>query len=391
MAIHFLRGAVLVLLAGTSCSSGETVDEWRGSAFPERRPTLTAPGHTLAYIANRLSDTLSVVDLDDFRTLGTVQVGRDPIDIDGPRHLIPDSEHGLAYVALSYPESNLGPHATSLGSNGRLGYVLTLRLDTLAPVGELRTDVSPGDIALSDDHQQLVVSHYDTLKALTLSEDINVRRANLAVIETVFEANKSDADTRRIPVCAVPASVAFASRGDRVFVACTGEDSLVVVDTVSESVLSRVPAGSSIVNKPYAMTRSRSGERLLVSNQVSRSVALFDTEDSPNLLSEAVFEAVPFFADFVDASNYVVPMQQPDTLARVNLESGIVLTQPLAEDCGCVNPAMVRYVSDGRLFLVCEGDHYAPGTLVQLDVETLNCLDHLELGVYPERLELVLP
>jgi DNA-binding beta-propeller fold protein YncE len=252
-------------------------------------------------------------------------------------------------------------------------------------------DVSPGDIALSDARTELAVSHYDTLKALSLDPDIETRRAKLTLIEPAFDMNKGSAALRSYQVCAVPAAVAFGSRGDRVFIACTGEDSLVVVDTISGGVLSRVPTGSAIANKPYAMVRNPQGNRLLVSNQVSRSVLLFSAEDTPELLSETKFESFPLFSDFIDDTTYVVPLQDPDAVSMVNTVAGTVFSKQLPSECGCDSPAMLRYLPDGRLFLLCEGDHYVPGTLVRLDLQTLGCIEHLELGLYPERMELVIP
>ena len=55
-------------------------------------------------------------------------------------------------------------------------------------------------------------------------------------------------------------------------------------------------------------------------------------------------------------------------------------------DTECTNPSEATELGDGRLFLVCEGDHFRPGALVSLDPDSLAVLGSVELGVYPDRL-----
>jgi hypothetical protein len=40
---------------------------------------------------------------------------------------------------------------------------------------------------------------------------------------------------------------------------------------------------------------------------------------------------------------------------------------------------------------VCEGDHYEPGTLVQIDPLSLAVLEQVRLGIYPDRLAILPP
>jgi DNA-binding beta-propeller fold protein YncE len=57
-----------------------------------------------------------------------------------------------------------------------------------------------------------------------------------------------------VAVCASPSGRCFNADGSRAFVSCTGEESVTVLDSASGEVLSRVPAGSAMVNKPYALS-----------------------------------------------------------------------------------------------------------------------------------------
>ncbi|MFZ5895602.1 MAG: YncE family protein [Myxococcota bacterium] len=387
-------GSVLALAASLVClgacsGNAQSVADYEGDAYPNRRPKLESPGHVLGYLANRFSDSISVVDLDERRLVGSAPVGRDPVDIDGPRHVVLDRAARLAYVVYSYPNSNISPHASSLGTNGRLGYVAALDLTDLSPLGELRLDVSPGDLALSGSGR-LAISHFDTLKALDTTS-IESRRANVALVQPATALARSQASASRVSVCAVPAAIAFGADGSRLFVACMGEDSLAVVDAETASVIARVPAGDIAVNQPYALVRNMTGDRLLLSNQVAGTVVQFSSDDTPQVLSIARFTEVPFFAEFVSEREFVVALQNPDGSARVELASGTVLMKKSYSETECVKPTQPRQLADGRLFLICQGDGHSPGALVELDPATLAIQTRIEVGVWPERMEILEP
>ena len=47
-------------------------------------------------------------------------------------------------------------------------------------------------------------------------------------------------------------------------------------------------------------------------------------------------------------------------------------------------PHVVKVTKEGRVFLVCEGDHVAPGSVVELDRESLAVKMRWHVGVYPD-------
>src|SRR3954468_19471090 len=104
-------------------------------AYPNRRANFASAGCTLGYVANRESDSVSVLDLDSFDELGQVPVGRDLVDSDGPRHVVVDAEAQELYLVLSYPDSIQSPHAAANSSGPRSGYLVALALDDLRPLG----------------------------------------------------------------------------------------------------------------------------------------------------------------------------------------------------------------------------------------------------------------
>ncbi|MEO6573304.1 MAG: hypothetical protein ABIP89_05670, partial [Polyangiaceae bacterium] len=50
----------------------------------------------------------------------------------------------------------------------------------------------------------------------------------------------------------------------------------------------------------------------------------------------------------------------------------------------CQSPHVVRKAKDGRVYLVCEGDHTAPGSVVEIDPMTLAIKKRWVVGVYPD-------
>jgi DNA-binding beta-propeller fold protein YncE len=361
--------------------------------YPNLRPRWGGGGHTLGYVSNGLSDTISVVDLDTMTAVGSAPVGRDPVDIDGPTGLTIDRDHGLVYVALAYPlDGTAGPHAAH-NASPRAGYLQALALDDLRPLGELRLDPSPADVALSDDGSALVVSHADTARALAAGDDIDARRAALALIAPAPAVATGGASLRRVTTCVVPNAIALGAGGARAFVACTGEDALAVVDTASATVLARVPDGATGggVSKPYALVADPARERLLLSNEVARTIVLFTMDDAPTPVFTTPLDGIPYFAAWLSASRILVPTQSPDGAVIVDAATGAVTAEAAYADTDCLAPREARVAPDGRVFLVCEGDHYAPGSIVRVDPTTLAVQATIAVGVFPNRLQVLAP
>jgi YVTN family beta-propeller protein len=391
---HLVRSvAALALLACTAGHGLEPAPEPEASrpAFPRRGVRFESDGRLLGYVANRRSDTVSVLDLDAMTELGEVPVGRDPVDVDGPRHAVVNAPAGSLYLVLSYPLVADSPHALANGGGPRDGYLLELSLDDLRPLGSVRLAPSPTELALSDDRRLLAVSHQDTVLALKNTTDIDARRASLALVQPSSDTTESAASLALVPTCVAPAAVALSADATRAYVACTGEDTLAVVDTTTKLVTARIPAGTLPANKPYALTRSPAGTRLALSNQVAQTLVVFSTGDVPAPLATIRVSGVPFFAGFLGETELLLPLQEPDGVVRVDLTTGSVVAAVTYPDDSCQNPSDARFTADGRVFLVCEGNHYDPGSVVELDPSTLAIVARAEVGVYPDRLAVLEP
>jgi len=384
---------LMVSLALGGCSSGsQTIEEYDGEpAYPNQRPSFQANGRLLGFVANRMSDTISVLDLDAMTRLGSMPVGRDPVDVDGPRRVVLDPARGVGYVALSYPLALQSVHLAIENELSKAGYVQAFSLDDLRPLGELRVDQAASELSLSADGSLLAVSHYDTLRSIS-NKDLDARRARLALIDPADAMTSGSATAKMIPVCVVPASIVLSKDESRAFVACTGEDSLAVVDVALGSVVGSVRAGDIAVNKPYAMVADPTGSRLAVSNQVAATVVAFTATDSPELLWSARLSAgVPFFAGWISDGTLVAPVQEPSGAALIDAGTGAILREVAYAERDCLNPSEVQRSASGRVFLVCEGSHFAPGAVVELDRETLAVIARVDVDLWPDRLTLLEP
>jgi len=344
-------------------------------------------------VANQFDDSVSVVDLDGMSVIGTSPVGRDTVEIDGPRHLTWNPLDQAFYTVLSYPHEVVSPHAVDFGESVRAGYVQRLAADDLRPLGEMRASERAGDLALAPDGSQVAVTHFDTLRSLQ-GETLADRRSDLVVIDQPGGMASGEALSRRAPACVAPSALAYGKQSDRAFLVCTGEDAVGVMDTRQGALISLTPSAALTLNKPFKpWTIALDGprERLLISNQQVNTVDVFSAEDSPRLLASARVAAVPFHATWVGGEAFIVALQRPNGAARVSATDGALLAEASYSTAECENPSEPRLLPDGRLFLVCEGDHYARGALVQLDPESLAIIQRVELGVYPERMAVVLP
>ncbi|HEX5018430.1 MAG TPA: hypothetical protein VFX15_12705 [Actinomycetes bacterium] len=387
----WLAGLAAPLAACTVASTQPSGDP--DSTFPSRRTSYPIGERALGFIANQFDDSVSVVDLDSMAVLGTSPVGRDPVEIDGPRHLTWNADQARFYAVLSYPFEVVSPHATQFGSSIRAGYVQSLDAADLRPVGEVRAEERAGDLALAADGSQLAVTHFDTLRSLE-GETLAERRSDLVLIEQPVGMTSATAPSWRAPACIAPSAIAYGQQSDRAFLVCTGEDSIGVMDTRQGALISLTPSAAPMLNKPFkpwTITLDGPRERLLISNQQVNTVDTFSAEDNPRLLSSARVNGVPFHAAWVGEAEFIVALQRPNGVARVSATDGAVLAEAAYSTAECENPSEPQLLPDGRLFLICEGDHYAVGALAELDPRTLTIVQRVELGLYPERMAVVLP
>ena len=370
------------------------VQPFEGEAFPDRLAPLDYP-ESAGLVTNSLSDTLSVLDLGSMEVLATRPVGRNPVDVDGPHHVTIDEVDGHAYIALSYPASQivLGPHATH-GSSASYGWVQKLRLEDLSVVAQIRVEPNPGDIVMSPDRRFIAVSHFDLQRAIEHPDDIGKARSSVAVIdrETFGEPG---AKPTFITTCVAAHGMVFGPGGE-LYVACYGEDNVAVIDLSKDELVPdflELGDGAGTFGAPnygpYALTMSPDGAWLVVSNTVSNDVRFIETATGLVDSSRTLFtNAAPFFPTFAnDGRTLAVVTQQPDTLRLVDMEGELddEVKTFLGDECPLPHVVMAekRLSGDEEFVVVCEGDKKSNGRVVRLskDLETLGAV---EVGIYPD-------
>ena len=393
--------AVLAVLA-LSCTQVETqtqmvYEPYLGEpAYPNLRPTFTMPSGDLGVVSNQGSDSVSLLDLTTSKVLGSAPVGRDPVDNDGPHHLVGDRARGFVYVGLGYPASSIdpGPHAEH-GGAPRPGFVQKLSLTDLRKVGEVRVNPNLGDMALSDDGRRLVVSHFDLRLAELPAANVVDKGANLAVIDPDTIQPSGAGGARFVRVCVAPNGIALSPESGRTaYVACYGEDSLAIVDLDDASApIERIPVGATPgpVGKPlygpYSVARSPFAKLLAVTNIESKEVGIFDRATKAFRSNTIHAGGAPWSAVWSDdESTLFVPTQSPDALVVIEVSSGTI-TRRRAFDASCQKPHHVAFSSDrATLYVTCEGDHTTQGAIVALDPTTLDTKASFPVGVFPDRM-----
>jgi DNA-binding beta-propeller fold protein YncE len=411
-ASKFWKGAlssanVALVFGACGCAPKEEVhrtwDSYSGDApFPNRRAKIDLPSGPVGIVTNSGSDTLSFLALPEdgspVSVIASPPVGRDPVDVDGPHHLAVDRAGGFIYTALSYPtpETTPGPHA-SHGASSRFGWVEKLALTDARPVGQVRVDTNPGDIVMSDDAKRVVVTHFDRTRAQT-GTTLDEKRAELMLIDPTTLVLKDSPDPKSVRVCVAPhGTIVSAGAGDTAFVACYGEDVLAIVDLTSPGLATeRIPleGGSTQPGSPtlgpYSVAISPDGALIAVGCLESHEVRLFEIGTRKFRPGSLPLQGAAFFPAWsADGKLLFAPSQSPDAIVAFDVAAGTIVHQrTFGPECGKPHE-VVRSPSNNRLYVVCEGDHVAPGAILGIDPSTFETKSETKVGVYPDRVVLI--
>lgn len=394
-----LSVAIAAALGVAGCSPEPTIEyePYTGSAYPNRATPIAWPLGGAALVTNSYGDTVSVIDLAKGAPFFTRPVGRNPVDLDGPHHIVTDPSGAYAFIALSYPRINAtGPHAAH-GSASIPGYVQKLSLVDLSVVGSVRVENNPGDIVISPDGKKIVVSHFDLERAVQNPGDVEKARASIAIVDPEGIAPSGSTRPTFVTTCVAPHGVAFAPGSNRAFVSCYGEDALAIVDIDHpETPIERIPVAANVSGfgspkyGPYAGTTNSAGTRIAVSSTESRDVRFFDIATKTfDATSTITLVGAPYFSAWSDDDQTLfVPTQDPDAIVAVTFDGSDPKSTTFTAD-QCRKPHVVTRVGTS-LYLVCEGDHTTPGSLVVLDA-SLAVVSSQPLGLYPDAFAVVPP
>jgi len=395
--------SVSFVLAGALGSSGCTpepeiiyeYDAYEGEAFPNTRKPLVIPETGALFVTNSYSDTITVLDAVTSDILGTYPVGREPVTLDGPHHVVVSKASNAVYIGLSYPtqDTGQGPHAAH-GSSVKSGYAQKLALSDLSILGQTRVGNNPGEIVVSADGKRVLTSHFDLLRAVSNPSDIDAARATIAVIDTETMALVNSPAPKTITTCVAPHGMVLSEPdGKTAYVACYGEDSLAVVD-VEQGTVERIPVATNVSGfgnpayGPYSLAPSPDGTTIAIGNTFSKDVRFFQISTKQMLLGQTLkLFSAPFFPAWsLDGTQLVIPLQSPDAIAIMDVATQQEVKYRAFTTDECKFPHVVTRLPNNVYAVTCEGDHSGPGKVLWLDPMTLETIYTQNVGVYPDAL-----
>ncbi len=347
------------------------------------------------YVTNNGSDSLSVIDRDgDMVT--TLGVDYDPDAREAPHHLARTPDGTRLFVALAFPpegkpEKKRDPHASHGGSDSP-GWLARIEASSLAVLDVREVDENPGDVVLTHDGTRAIVTHYDMKRAMTVAAQGKASPSTMFARLHVWDTHTFVRLGER-PICVAPHGTAITLDDTLAVVACYGSDELVVVDLTKATLpVSRYPLGNAQgvpgVPRygPYSVALVPGTNDVLVANLEANDLRVFDLTTRTFRIDRVVpLGAKAFMPVAKDSTTAYVPLQGPDSLVRVDLGTGKVAAQVVKSPDECKAPHAFA-LEAGRLFVVCEGDHKASGTVLELDPISLATKHKWTVGVYPDGL-----
>jgi hypothetical protein len=136
---------------------------------------------------------------------------------------------------------------------------------------------------------------------------------------------------------------------------------------------------------PYSATLTPDESRVVVCDLEGQDLRVFDVASKQFVPDRIVtLGARAMMPAFLDPRTVVVPLQAPDGLAKIDVDRGTIDARVAFTGATCPLPHVAKRAKDGRLYLVCEGDHAAPGLVHEIDPRTLAIKKTWTVGVYPD-------
>ncbi|HEX7667395.1 MAG TPA: hypothetical protein VF407_22845, partial [Polyangiaceae bacterium] len=298
------------------------------------------------------------------------------------------------FVALAFPPppdaEAKGPHANH-GNASDAGKLAKLDLDTLTVETTVDVDENPGDVVLTHDGSKVIVTHFDMKRAMTAAAAGKPPNEMFSTIQ-VWDAAKMTKIGQRA-VCVAPHGIAVTKDDKSAIVACYGSDETAIVDLTSPGLAtSRVVLGekTGVLGAPrfgpYSAVLSPSEAKVLVGDLESKDVRILDLA-TKKLGGTIDVGARAMIGTFTSEGSAIVPLQAPDGLVRIDVATETVTAQVSFTKDQCEAPHAARTTADGRVFVVCEGDHVKPGAVVEVDPTTLAVKTRWIVGVYPDGID----
>jgi hypothetical protein len=400
----------LIVLLGLPSGCTEQVPQYEREAFATD-PVQPGPLGGKIVVTNFGEDSLSVLDPVTRMPLWRIPVGFVPVELEGPHHLAADPLGRYLYVNLSQavPGSGSGPHGAH-GTGSIPGFVVKLDTRDGRVLDQVQVDRNPGDNLLSPDGKTLYVTHYDLLAWLPAIQAGNPRKGDsrLAIVDTETMSIR-----RFVTLCPAAHGLALSADGRTLYASCM-PDQIAVLDLTRPDAEARRVLLTGATERavcgacPYALGTAPDGRiwaGLLGGGNNARNgfIGLYDTAGASfDLVSSIRFcggALFPAFGKPDAAGGYTtyVPEQGPcgDAVRIFQVASAGATPQEVGRvdlpSSACRNAHSIHLLDEqGQVgAVVCEGDHVRPGTVVWVDLIQRSVLHSVEVGVFPDDLELV--
>lgn len=294
--------------------------------------SLPVAGQERAYITNRNSDDVTVIDLATGTVVATIPVGGVPVGVavsNGP----------LVYVA------NARSRSVSVIDTATLTAV-----DTIAGGG-----FSPFALAIHPDDTRLY--------------SVNGVSDTVSVIDTA-----SRAVVATVPVGDGPQGLVATADGQWVYVANLEGDDVSIISTATNTVVATVAVG----NQPLAIVEAPGRQRVYVANKITQNLSVIDTTTQSVVDTWPLGAMVSGVVISPDESRLYFAAQNVDQLRVVDLATGTVTGSVGVNDI----PYGIDVTPDGtRVYVANYGA--VPGNVSVIDTATLTVVDTITVGDGP--------
>lgn len=290
------------------------------SGLSTRRDTIEVNTETLAYVSNRGSGSVSVIDLSSNMTTTTIPVRDDPeaaaTTPDGKTvlisHLDPDHISVIDVASKSVTDTvPVGdrPTAIAVRPDGSTAYVANANSDDVSVI-DLSSNTVVTAIDVGDNPQGVAVTPDGGTVYVA-----NERSDNVSVIDVT-----SNSVTSTIDVGGAPRAIALTPDGSTAFVANSDSDNVAVIDAALNSVVTTIPAGVI----PHSIIVTPQGGKAYLANQGSNDVSVIDVASNSVVTTVDVGVDPSAIAVTPDGDEVYVANSRSDDISVVDVSADSV-------------------------------------------------------------------
>jgi len=179
--------------------------------------------------------------------------------------------------------------------------------------------------------------------------------------------------TSRIPVGPLPSAVEFSADGQRAYVASSGSNQVVRIDTAKKQIVGRARTG----RRPWLARLTPNGRLLLVPNRDDSTLQIFDAQTLASLAAVGVAEHPEQVVVLPDSSAAFVSAGDAKEISVVDLKRDVLLTNL---QLGGAPHAMILKPDGGELYVTVPDLH----AIEIINTWTTEIAESMLVGLAPE-------